>query len=195
MILSVNYMFLAAYCAIVHSFPHFGFRSPLDGARDFESSGNGVEEPIQGRVKVVEISPNFRRQSVLFRRGTAIGNSQSRRGPLPAFLSMGRPGPALSNKATQHSVPFQLFGADMTRKLGQSMWQRAMDKNTQDKEVLALPINPKDSSKQSCAAVPFAQVNRSDLAYIVDVYSCFCFCNTIFLIEHFQHHLRFSLKN
>lgn len=160
MILSVSYLFLAASCAVVHSFPYFGFRSPSDGARDVEYSGDGAEEPIQGRVKVVKISPSFLRQSALFRRGTATANSQSRRGPLPAFLSLGRPGPAPSNKAAQPSAPFQLFGSDMKRKQGQAMWQRAMDKNTQDKEVLALPINPKDSSKQSCAAVPFAQVNK-----------------------------------
>ncbi|XP_061078936.1 DAN domain family member 5 [Conger conger] len=183
MILSVSYVFLAACCAVVLGFPHFGFRSPLDGARDFESSGNGVEEPIQGRVKVVEISPNFLRQSSLFRRGTSIGNSQSRRGPLPAFLSMGRPGPAPSNKATQPSAPFQLFGADMNRKLGQAMWQRMMDKNTQDKEVLALPINPKDSSKQSCAAVPFAQRVSAAGCEAVTVQNKLCFgqCSSLYV--------------
>ncbi|XP_035262641.1 DAN domain family member 5 [Anguilla anguilla] len=183
MILSVSYVFLAASCAVLHGFPHFGFKRPQDGASDFESSGNGAEEPIQGRVKVVQISPNFLRQSALFRRGAAIQNSPSRRGPLPVFLSHGRPGPALSVKETRPSAPFQLFGANMKRRQGQEMWQKAMNKNTQDKEVLALPINPKDSSKQSCAAVPFAQRVSAAGCETVTVQNKLCFgqCSSLYV--------------
>ncbi|KAJ8363404.1 hypothetical protein SKAU_G00122350 [Synaphobranchus kaupii] len=183
MILSVSYAFLTAFCAVAHGVPHFGFKTPLDGARDFESSGNGAEEPIQGRVKVVKISPNFLRQSALFRRGAAIKNGSSRRGPLPAFLSLGRPGPAPSNKGPQASAPFQLFGADMKRRQGQEMWQRAMDKQTQDKEVLALPINPKDTSKQSCAAVPFMQRVSAAGCETVTVQNKLCFgqCSSLYV--------------
>ncbi|XP_036381348.1 DAN domain family member 5 [Megalops cyprinoides] len=174
-------------CGFATGIPPHTFTSIMDGLKDFESSGNGADEPLRGTVKVVKVNPNFLRQSALFRRGTALRNRPSRRGALPAFLALGRAGPAPSSKGPLPSTPFQLFGSnvgvEVKRRQGQEMWQRAMDKGNQDKEVMALPINPKDTSKQNCAAVPFVQRVTAAGCESVRVHNKLCFgqCSSLYI--------------
>ncbi|KAL0203026.1 hypothetical protein M9458_001044, partial [Cirrhinus mrigala] len=119
-------------------------------AKDFESSGNGPDEPIRGSVRVVKLSPHFLRRAA----GSHVPpkNSPSR-GAFPAFLALGHNKPA----ALLPQVSASSTGADARRKQGLEMWQKVMHKSERSKEAVALRINPKDMTKQSCAAVPFTQ--------------------------------------
>uniref|UniRef100_A0A672S7R6 Uncharacterized protein n=1 Tax=Sinocyclocheilus grahami TaxID=75366 RepID=A0A672S7R6_SINGR len=128
-------------------------------AKDFESSGNGPDEPLRGSVRVVKLSPHFLRRAA----GSHVSSTNSpSRGAFPAFLALGRPGPSVLS----HNKPAALLpqvsasstSADARRKQGLEMWQKVMHKSERSKEAVALRINPKDTSKQSCAAVPFTQV-------------------------------------
>ncbi|KAJ8372315.1 hypothetical protein AAFF_G00290450 [Aldrovandia affinis] len=121
------------------------------------------------------------------RRGTALRNGPSRRGAFPAFLALGRPGPAQSHRGMPPSGPFQRLsnsaGVGEKRRQGQEMWQKALDKGSHGKAALALPINPKDTSKQSCAAVPFAQRVSAAGCEAVTVQNKLCFgqCSSLYV--------------
>lgn len=126
---------------------------------EFDSSGVGPDEPVQGRVKVVQLDPRSLAQSGFFRRGLTQRRalSHSTRLPFPAFLARGRPGPApalvapvspLQNLRTRRPTE-----AEQKKQQGLQMWQKVVDKG----EKISLPVSLKDS-KQTCTTVPFTQV-------------------------------------
>lgn len=161
-------------------------RQVAEDSKDLESSGNGPDEPLRGSVRVVKLSPHFLRRAA----GSHVSSKNSpSRGAFPAFLALGRPGPSVLS----HNNPAALLpqvsassaGADARRKQGLEMWQKVMHKSERSKETVAQRINPKDMTKQSCAAVPFTQV-----AYIHSSIVCMCvffifFCkgSILFLID------------
>lgn len=150
-------------CVSAHAFPRHVIEDMKNGATEFETSGAGVDEPVRGSVRVVEVSPHFLRHAGMgmFGNRATPRRKPSLRGAFPDFLALGRAGPSPSVKL---SVPPLVHlrdihsGQDAKRRQGMSMWQRVMDKSGREKEAVALPINPKEVSKQSCAAVPFTQV-------------------------------------
>ncbi|XP_051560301.1 DAN domain family member 5 [Myxocyprinus asiaticus] len=154
--------------------------------KDFESSGNGPDEPIRGSVRVVKLSPHFLRRAA-----GAFGNHVPLRPPpsrsaFPAFLALGRPGPS----ALAHNKPAALLphlsassSDDARKKQGLEVWQKVTHKSERAKEAVALHINPKDMSKQSCGAVPFTQRITEDGCETVIVHNNLCFgqCSSMFV--------------
>lgn len=122
----------------------------------FDSSGAGPDEPVQARVKVVQLDPRSLAQSGFLRRGLTQRRalSHSSRLPFPAFLSRGRLGPApallapLQNLRTKRPMDVEL-----KKQQGLQMWQKVVEKG----KKISLPVSLKDS-KQTCTAVPFTQV-------------------------------------
>ncbi|XP_066566475.1 DAN domain family member 5 [Amia ocellicauda] len=162
MFLCVAALLCALLCATVDSFPHNALESVLARHRAAEASGSGPgsDEPVRGTVKVVQVSPQFLQQSGFFRRGTPFRVPPHHRGLLPPFLALGRPGPAVSNSGALPGPRPQLEGKGDTeamKRQGLDMWRRAMEKSGGAREALPVPISLMDSSKQSCAAVPFTQ--------------------------------------
>ncbi|XP_059407644.1 DAN domain family member 5-like [Carassius carassius] len=172
--------------ALVDAFPRGVF--PRDFHRrvatDVDFSGNGPDEPLRGSVRVVKLSPHFLRRAA----GSHVPSKNSRnRGTFPAFLALGRPGPSVLS----HSKPGALLppvsasssSADARRKQGLEMWQKVMHKSERSKETVALRINPKDLSKQSCAAVSFTQRVTEDGCETVTVHNNLCFgqCSSMFV--------------
>lgn len=161
MTFQISFFILLSVATLVGAFPRSAFHRDFHrhAAKDFESSGNGPDEPVRGSVRVVKLSPHFLRRSA----GSHVPSKNSpSRGAFPAFLALGRPGPS----ALAHNKPAALLpqvsagssSADARRKQGLEMWQKVMHKSERSKEAVSLRINPKDMSKQSCAAVPFTQV-------------------------------------
>lgn len=153
-------LILLSVCALVCAFPRTALRNfHRHPGNDFESSGNGPDEPIQGNVRVVKVSPHFLRRAA-----GAFGNPA----PFPEFLARGLPAPS----ALEHNKPAVLLPhLDSTntgdaRKQGVEMWQRVTQKSDRSRESVALRINHKDISKQSCAAVPFTQVRYVRFLFI-----------------------------
>nr|XP_015204458.1 PREDICTED: uncharacterized protein LOC102691401 [Lepisosteus oculatus] len=152
-----DFLLCASLIAAAGGFPPNALESLLAREREQESSGNGpgLEGAVRGTVRVVKVSPQFLRQSEFFRRGSHA------RGALPPFLALGRPGPAvppgpgaLPGPRPRADVSAE---ADNRKKQGLLMWRAAIEKGDSAKETLALPVNLKEPSKQSCAAVPFTQ--------------------------------------
>lgn len=125
---------------------------------DLEFSGNGAgNEPVRGSVRVVKVSPHFLRHPP-----GLLGKPALKRGPFPAFLELGRPGPSAHAHAPAASLPHlsaSYTGADARKRQGLEMWQRVMQKSEPSKEVLSRPFNSRDAGTQSCAALPFTQVH------------------------------------
>ncbi|XP_029948832.1 DAN domain family member 5 [Salarias fasciatus] len=152
---------------------------------DLESSGGGPTEPVQGVVKVVQLDPRGLSQMGIFRRGLTPRRAafHGPRLPFPAFLSHGRPGPAMAPKAPaalQHNLHPETPSEMQRKKIGVQMWQKAIDKGA--KKATALPVNLKDT-KQTCTAVPFTQHVTADGCETVAVHNRLCFgqCSSLFV--------------
>ncbi|XP_023647754.1 DAN domain family member 5 [Paramormyrops kingsleyae] len=184
--ISVHFYFLITLSAVIHGFPQNAIEKFINKAKDLEASGSEADEPFRGIVKVVKISPHFLRPASLFR-ATNIRRGPKPRSPLPAFLALGRPGPVPSGKGTLLSALPKRHGdiidVESKRRQGLAMWQRAMEKSSQGKEGLALPVNLKDISKQNCAAVPFLQRVTEAGCETVTVHNKLCFgqCSSLYI--------------
>lgn len=160
----VSFVFLSSWTAVALTLPHSTY---VKGSRmDFESSGSGPEEPVQGVVKVVQLDPRTLTQSGLFRRGLSPRRapSHSTRLPFPAFLSRGHLGQAGAHKASINPLhnlrPKTPTEVELKKKQGLQMWQNVIGKGSK----MSLPVNLKDT-KQTCTAVPFTQVRGKDSSY------------------------------
>lgn len=171
----ISLVFLLSWTAAAFTFPHNTFDNILSKV-ELESSGSGPDEPVRGRVKVVQLDPRALAQSGFFRRGLTPRRapSLSSRLSFPAFLLQGRPGPAPASKVPvsplHHLNPKSPTEVELKKREGLQMWQRAIDKG--DKMTMSLPINLKDT-KQTCSAVPFTQV-RGKNVYLM------CYAKTLF---------------
>ncbi|KAK7161264.1 hypothetical protein R3I94_004062 [Phoxinus phoxinus] len=183
----ISFFILLSVLTLGGAFPRSAFQRDFRRhvAKDVESSGNGPDEPVRGSVRVVKLSPHH-----FMRRATSSHvpsqNSPSR-GAFPAFLSLGRAGPSALTRtkpaALLPPVSASGTGADARRKQGLEMWQKVMHKSERSKEAVALRINPKDMTKQSCAAVPFTQRITEDGCETVTVHNHLCFgqCSSMFV--------------
>ncbi|XP_068178452.1 DAN domain family member 5 [Antennarius striatus] len=176
---------LLIWTTVAFSFPHHAIDNIVKGPRAFfESSGGGPDESVRGIVKVVQLDPRAAARSGFFRRRLSDRRAlpPSSRLSFPAFLSHGRPGPALVPKAPVSPLHrLQLKSppdVEVQKRQGLQMWQKAINK----KEKMSLPINLMDS-KQTCAAVPFTQRVTADGCNTVSVNNKLCFgqCSSLFL--------------
>ncbi|KAL4647929.1 hypothetical protein GN956_G8233 [Arapaima gigas] len=164
--------FFILLCAIIHGFPHNGI------LKDFEASGGHADDPVRGTVKVFKLNSRvFQQPGFGLRSGTAP------RSPFPAFLALGRPGPAQHGEGAPHKRLEADEGLEVRRRQGLDMWQKAMEKSSQTMEVLPLPGNLKDASRQSCTAVPFMQRVSEPGCDPVSVSNKLCFghCSSLFV--------------
>lgn len=159
---SLILVFLSSWTAVAFMLPHNTFHNIVKGSRaEFESSGSGPDEPIEGVVKVLQLDPHNLVNSGFLRRGLIPRRSPSLTSRLsfPAFLSHGRPGPAPAHKTLvsplHHLHPKGPSEMELKRRQSLQMWQRAINKG--EKLATSLPVNLKDT-KQTCAAIPFTQV-------------------------------------
>ncbi|XP_054460283.1 DAN domain family member 5 [Anoplopoma fimbria] len=183
----ISFVFLSSWTAVAFAFPHNSFDNIIKGSRvEFESSGSGPGEPVRGIVKVVQLDPRAVAQSGFIRGGLTPRRapSFSSRMSFPAFLSQGRPGPALAPKAPVN--PLRLLHSksptemELKKRQGLQMWQRSINKG--EKISVSLPINLKDT-KQTCTAVPFTQRVTADGCDTVTVHNKLCFgqCSSLFV--------------
>lgn len=166
----ISLVFLSSWTVVAFTFPHNTFDNIVKGSRvEFESSGSGPDEPVRGIVKVVQLDPRAVAQSGFFRQGLTPRRapSLSSRLSFPAFLTHGRPGPAVAPKTPvsplHHLNPKSPTEMELKKRQGLQMWQRAISKG--EKMAMSLPVNLKDT-KQTCTAVPFTQVRGKDF-YII----------------------------
>ncbi|XP_028261702.1 DAN domain family member 5 [Parambassis ranga] len=176
----ISIIFFSFWSTVAFTLPYNTF---LKGSRvEFESSGSGPDEPVQGIVKVVQLDPRTMAQSAFFRRGQTLRRtlSHSSRSSFPAFLAHGRPGQASGPKAAINPLHHLNSNnpTEVKKKQGVQMWQRAIDKGGK----MPLPINLKDT-KQTCAAVPFTQHVTADGCETVTVHNRLCFgqCSSLFV--------------
>ncbi|XP_047435113.1 DAN domain family member 5 [Mugil cephalus] len=176
----INVIFFSSLTSAVVSLPHNAF---VKGSKvEFESSGNGPDEPVQGIVKVVQLDPRALVQSGFLRRGLTPRRSlfHSSRLPFPAFLSRGRLGSAHKAPVSPLQIlhPKKPSEMELNKKQGLQMWQRAIDKGGK----MTLPVNLKDT-KQTCNAVPFTQHVTVDGCETVTVHNKLCFgqCSSLFV--------------
>ncbi|XP_068583905.1 DAN domain family member 5 [Cebidichthys violaceus] len=183
----ISFVFLSSWTAVAFTFPHNTFDNVIKWSRvELESSGSGPDEPVRGIVKVVQLDPRALAQSGFFRGGLTPRRapSLSSRLSFPAFLSHGRPGPALAPKTPVSPLrllhPKRPAEMDLKKRQGLQMWQRAVNKG--DKMSVSLPINLKDT-KQACTAVPFTQRVTADGCDAVTVHNKLCFgqCSSLFV--------------
>lgn len=151
----INIIFFSTLTTVAVCLPYNSF---VKGSKvEFESSGNGAGEPVQGIVKVVQLDPHTLAQSGLLRRGLTPRRSlsHSSRLPFPAFLSRSRLGSAHKEPVSPLQIlhPKKPSEMELNKKQGLQMWQRAINKGSK----MTLPVNLKDT-KQTCNAVPFTQV-------------------------------------
>ncbi|KAF4118359.1 DAN domain family member 5 [Onychostoma macrolepis] len=187
MTFQISFCILLSVVTLVGAvFPRSAFQRDFHRqvAKDFESSGNGPDEPLRGSVRVVKLSPHFLRRAA----GSHVSSKNSpARGAFPAFLALGRPGPSVlpHNKpaALLPQVSASSASAEARRKQGLEMWQKVMNKSERSKEAVALRINPKDMTKQSCAAMPFTQRITEDGCETVTVHNNLCYgqCSSMFV--------------
>ncbi|XP_073339533.1 DAN domain family member 5 [Pagrus major] len=200
MAFSISLILFSTWTAVAFTFPHNIFDNIVKGSRvEYESSGGGPDESVRGTVKVVQLDPRALAHSGFFRRGLTPRrvSSLSPRLPFPAFLSHGRPGPALAPKTPMsplhHLSPKSPNEMELKKVQGMQMWQRAMSKG----EKMSLPVSLKDT-KQTCAAVPFTQRVTADGCDTVTVHNKLCFgqCSSLFVPSEgefagaFHHHHR-----
>lgn len=162
----ISLVLLSSWTAVAFMLPHSTFDNIVKGSKsEFESSGSGPDEPIQGIVKVLQLDPHNLVHSGFLRRGLMPRRipSLNSRLSFPAFLSHGRPGPAPAHKTLvsplHHLHPKGPSEMELKRRQSLQMWQRAIHKG--EKLTASLPVNLKDI-KQTCAAVPFTQVRGKD---------------------------------
>ncbi|TRY83030.1 hypothetical protein DNTS_004448 [Danionella cerebrum] len=163
---------------LTSGFPRSDFRRYF--SKDVESSGTGPDEPVRGSVRIVKLNPHFLRRAAASH--APFRNSPSR-SAFPAFLALGRPGPSLLRQGKSVNSNVGITDPDARRKHGIEMWQKAMQKSARSKEAVALRANPKEMSKQSCAAVPFSQHITEDGCEMVTVQNKLCFgqCSSMFV--------------
>ncbi|KAM4750903.1 DAN domain family member 5 [Anableps anableps] len=182
MALLISLIILSTCTASALIFPYNSL--PRESRDEFESSGGGADQGVQGIVKVVQLDPPNLVNSAFFRRGLSHRGTPSytSRLPFPAFLSRGRPGPAQAPKDAvsplHHLHPKRSTETDLKKKQGLQMWQKVMDKGGK----VSLPVNLKDT-KQTCTAVPFTQHVTADGCQTVTVYNKLCFgqCSSLFV--------------
>ncbi|XP_008275813.1 DAN domain family member 5 [Stegastes partitus] len=173
----IGLIFLSSWTAVAVTFPYNTFAKA--SKVEFESSGSGPDEPVRGIVKVVRMDPRVLAQSRFLRSGLTLRRAHSSKVPFPAFLSHGRPGPALNAPVSPlHNLRPKNPPEMELKKQGLQMWQRALDKGGK----IALPINLKDT-KQACTAVPFTQHVTADGCETVTVHNKLCFgqCSSLFV--------------
>ncbi|XP_024145989.1 DAN domain family member 5 [Oryzias melastigma] len=181
MAIIIRFLFFLTLTSTALLFPYNTLRKV-----EFESSGSGPNEPVQGVIKVVRLDPGSMSPSEFFRRGLPHRRALSPRSrlPFPDFLSRGRPGLApaprapvspLHNLSPQSTSEMEL---KMKKKQGLHMWQKVLDKG----DKTTLPVNLKDP-KQSCAAVSFVQHVTADGCQTVRVHNKLCFgqCSSLFV--------------
>lgn len=168
----ISLVFLSSWTAAALTLPRNTFDNMLKGSRaEFESSGRGPDEPVQGLVKVVQLDPRALAQSGFFRKGLTPRRAPSfgPRMSFPAFLSQGRPGPAPAPRAAvsplHHLHSKSPTEVGLKKRQGLQMWQRAVDKG--DKTTMNLPGSLKDA-KQTCSALPFTQVRGKDFCAVLE---------------------------
>ncbi|XP_060754284.1 DAN domain family member 5 [Neoarius graeffei] len=148
-------------------------------ASDAEFSGNGADEPVRGSVRVVKVSPHFLRHSP--------GLLAPKRGPFPAFLALGRPGPSVHARTrSAASLPHlsaSRTDSDTRKRQGLEMWQRVMHRSEQSKEFLSLPFHSREAGQQSCAALNFSQRITEEGCEPITVHNKLCFgqCSSMFV--------------
>ncbi|XP_026870051.2 DAN domain family member 5 [Electrophorus electricus] len=169
-------------CAFTHNIAGFLKRVP----KDFESSGNGPDEPTRGSVRTVKVSPHFLRPaSGMFGQRAQLKDTPHR-SSFPAFLALGRPGPSSSAAKPVASLPYMhgsYTDTEAKKRQGLEMWQRVMHRNENAREVLSLPFVPKDITKQSCSALPFTQRITEEGCEAASVHNKLCFgqCSSLFV--------------
>ncbi|KAM8880533.1 DAN domain family member 5 [Spinachia spinachia] len=181
----ITFVFLASWTAVAFPLPRNSFDNVIKGSRlEPESSGSGPDEPIRGIVKVMRLDPRGAAQSGFFRGALSPRRapSHSSRVSFPAFLSRGRPGPALQAPVSPLRLLHPKSPAEMElkKRQGLQMWQRAVDKG--DKMSVSLPSGLRDT-KQACTAVPFTQRVTADGCDAVTVHNKLCFgqCSSMFV--------------
>ncbi|XP_056137093.1 DAN domain family member 5 [Lampris incognitus] len=181
---------LSSWAAVAVTFPLTSVDNILKGSRaDFESSGRGPDEPVQGLVRVVRLNPQLLSASGHLRRGLAPRGAASlaSKRPFPAFLSRGRPGPAPVPKnpvsPLHHLRPENPSVLELKKRQGMQMWQRIMDKGEQGKMTMSLPVSLKDTATQTCTAIPFTQRVAAEGCHTVTVPNRLCFgqCSSLFM--------------
>ncbi|XP_056591886.1 DAN domain family member 5 [Triplophysa dalaica] len=182
----IIFFILLSVSTLVCAFPRTASRNfHRHPRKDFESSGSGPDEPIRGSVRVVKMSPHFLRRAAGAFGNHAPSRSTQGRSAFPAFLARGLQGPSVLT----HDKPAALLpnmGASNTgdaKKQGLEMWQKVTRKIDGGREAVALRINHKDMSKQSCAAVPFTQRITEGGCETVTVHNNMCFgqCTSMFV--------------
>ncbi|XP_046871486.1 DAN domain family member 5 [Hypomesus transpacificus] len=183
----MTFVFLPAVASLAFPFPRHGFRPFGKRTHDFDSSGNGPDDPSRGIVKVVKLDLHHSAHPGVFRRGLVPRTVPSSRVPFPAFLAMGRPGPALPAQFAVPPLPHlrreSQSGLDVKKKQGLAMWQKAMNKGDHGKMSMPLPVTLKDAGKQTCTAVPFTHRVTDDGCDSVTVHNNLCFgqCSSLFV--------------
>lgn len=164
--------------------PYSAFDNILKKSKvEFESSGDGPEEPVRGIVKVVQLDPLSLPHSGFFRRGLTPRRAPSpgSRLSFPAFLASGRPGQTSARKTPvsplHHLNPKN--NMEPKKRQGLQMWQRAISKG----EKMNLPVNLKDT-KQTCSTVPFTQVRAKGFSK----HFLSCLCQIHVCASHYQEH-------
>uniref|UniRef100_H3CKP0 DAN domain family, member 5 n=1 Tax=Tetraodon nigroviridis TaxID=99883 RepID=H3CKP0_TETNG len=184
MLFTLSFVFMSSLMAPASALPHGAFSFLRGPKAELESSGGGPDEPVQGVVKVFPLDPRSLANSGFLRRGLSArrGPSLSPRLPFPAFLSQGRPGPALASKALvsplHHLQPKSEL--ELKKKQGLQMWQKAMNKGPT--MAVSLPASLKDG-RQTCSAVPFTQRVTAAGCSSVTVHNKLCFgqCSSLFV--------------
>nr|XP_046234473.1 DAN domain family member 5 [Scatophagus argus] len=183
----LSLVLLSSWTAVAFTFPHNTFDNIVKGSRvEFESSGSGPDEPVQGTVKVVQLDPRALAQSGFFRRGLTPRrvSSISSRLSFPAFLSRGRPGlspaPKTLKSPLHHLQPKSSTEMELKKRQGLQMWQRAINKG--EKLTTSLQVKLRDT-KQACAAVPFTQRVTADGCETITLHNKLCFgqCSSLFV--------------
>uniref|UniRef100_A0A3Q3W9I1 CTCK domain-containing protein n=1 Tax=Mola mola TaxID=94237 RepID=A0A3Q3W9I1_MOLML len=182
----ISLVLFSSWTALVFTLPHNAFDKILKGPRgEFESSGSGPDEPIQGIVTVLELDPaltptGFLRSGLAPRRSPSLGSRLS----FPAFLFHRRPGPALAPRTLasplHHLQPKSPTEIELKKRQGLQMWQRAINKGGM--MAVSLPVNLKET-RQTCTAVPFTQRVTAVGCDTVTVHNKLCFgqCSSLFV--------------
>ncbi|XP_069508984.1 DAN domain family member 5 [Ambystoma mexicanum] len=186
--------------ALAHS-AVLGFPGPLQTEGEEESSTSSSEGedgeqgrweagPVQGKVRVVQVSPGALTEALLLRRARAdlpaplLG--------LPSVLQRGATGMALRPPyyipSSRPEAPGQLLralgpfrGAPVQVEGRQDMWRRVIQRGGRAETVL--PLSQSDFTKSSCKAIPFTQTLSRDGCAPVKIQNRFCFgqCSSFYV--------------
>ncbi|XP_028678792.2 DAN domain family member 5 [Erpetoichthys calabaricus] len=149
---------------------------------DMVSSGTGsnYDEPLQGTVRVVQASSALLKMSPLFTRRLDDRPRALGRGPLPPFLALGRPGPALS-QLNKPLAPAIEEPGEKQRK-GLEMWKAAIKK-----DLFTAPVDLKEqeTTEGGCTAISFSQRLSAPGCDAVTLRNKLCFgrCSSLYVPE------------